>query len=260
MSHAVLFERRDASCEIILNRPERLNAISPELVADGREVLEDVRHRSVRAALLRGAGRAFCAGGDVKIFAERVAEGEALSRSEIDPMHRLFEELYALPKPLVAAVHGACAGAGLSLLLTCDLALAADDAVFDLAYLRVGLSPDGGASYLLPRHLGLKRATELLLRPRKLSAHEALELGLINQVLPASELLEGARALVAELAAGPTQAYANVKQLLRRSFSNDLRAQLSLESELIRESSETEDFREGVRAFVEHRAPHFIGR
>ena len=148
----------------------------------------------------------------------------------------------------------------MSLVLACDLAVASDDAKFNLAYVGIGLSPDGGSTFFLPRHLGLKKATEIFMMPRNISAEEALELGLINRVVPATDLLEESRAFAEKLAGGATIAFGHIKQLVRDSFRNNLHDQLILESDFVCASSQTEDFQAGVAAFLEKKPPKFTGK
>jgi len=260
MSELVITEKRGAVLEIVLNRPERLNSFGIELLEQLHEALGDANRRDVRAVMLRGAGRGFCGGGDLRYFAQLIADDETIPNEMPDELHRVVEDIRRLPKPVLAMVHGGCAGGGLALTLACDMAIASDDAVFSMAYTKVGLSPDGGTSFFLPRHLGFKRSLELMMKGDRLTAAQALELGLVNRVVPASELLHATRAEVAALAAGPSAAYARIKELVRRSFDNDLRRQLAFESEMLCESSETADFREGVAAFFDKRAPSFVGR
>ncbi|HUH03171.1 MAG TPA: enoyl-CoA hydratase-related protein [Kofleriaceae bacterium] len=256
----VVTARDGAVVEIVLNRPDRLNAIEHSLVAGVRAALSSARADDVRAVIIRGEGRAFCAGGDLVRFGELVESGAGVDQQLPDELHAMVEDLRTLPKPVIALVHGACAGAGMSLALACDLVIAADDAFFNLAYSGIGLSPDGSSTYFLPRHVGLKKATELFFAPRKLGATAVLELGLINQIVPAADLLQAGRAYARGLAAGPTRAFAAVKALLLQTFTNDLPTQLALETRYVVETSATEDFADGVRAFLAKRPPAFHGR
>jgi 2-(1,2-epoxy-1,2-dihydrophenyl)acetyl-CoA isomerase len=246
--------------ELVLNRPSRLNALDYELITELCAAVKLASDSSVRSVIIRGEGRAFCAGGDVKFFKQIADAGSGLPLEMPERLHLFLEALATLEKPVLALVHGPCAGAGMSLMLACDLAIVADDAKFSLAYLGIGLSPDGGMTHFLPRHVGLKRAMELLLTPELLEPERALQLGLINRIVVRDQLLEVGRTLAALLAAGPTAAIGRAKKLLRQSSSNDLHTQLALETLSIVDSVGTSDFREGVTAFVEKRLPHFTGR
>lgn len=255
-------ERRDAVTRIELNRPEALNAFTPQL---GGELLDAVRRASgdsgVRALLLTGAGRAFSAGADVKQSRTLTAEGQPdLSSSLREVYNPIIFELRAAPKPVVAAVNGPAAGIGCSLALACDQIVAAESAYFLLAFVRIGLIPDGGASYLLPARIGLARATRLAMLGERLPAPEALDWGLVDEVCPEGELAERAGALAARLAAGPTVALANMKRALGAAVLPALAKQLELEATLQQEHAATADYAEGVLAFKEKRETRFEGR
>lgn len=253
-----------AVSEIVLDRPEVLNAVDREtidgLAAAAATVAADA---GVRAVLLRGEGAAFCAGGDIRMFgalsglpaAERGEALRALVRS-LDP---LLVRLRQMPKPVVAAVQGAAAGFGLSLVLAADLAIAAEDAVFASGYVNLAASPDGGMTLTLPRTVGLKRAAELVFLGERFDAGRAAELGIVNRVVPTAELLGAARALTRRLAAGPARALAAGKALLQESVGLLLDRQLAREAESFAVCAMSEDFVEGVRAFLEKRSPHFAG-
>lgn len=250
----------DTWFEIILHHPQNRNAISFELIDDLNVAVEQATNPAYRAVLIRGEGPAFCVGGDVKAFSELVARGEHIPVDAPNNLHRIMKGLQTLDKPVIAAVHGSCAGAGVSLMLACDLALAAEQTKFFMAYLTIGTSPDGGSTYFLPRHVGSKKAAELFFANKPFSVEEALEWGLINSIHPANELFDAAQQLAQRLAAGPTQAYAKLKQLLHATGGNTLEQQLALEAQLFSDSSKTEDFREGVTSFAEKRRPTFTGK
>ena len=234
----ILKERQDGVLVLTLNRPEKLNAITGELLdALYAALKEGEEDREVRALLLTGAGRAFSAGQDLTEFGDRKPDYEAHLRR----YNRVVEALSGLEKPLVVAVNGVAAGAGMSLALWGDLRLAAVGASFTTAFVRIGLVPDSGLSFLLPRLVGLAKAQELLLLSPRLSAEEALALGLVHRVVPAEKLMEEALSLAKELAQGPTRAYA-------------------LEAVLQGQAGQTQDHEEGVRAFREKRPPRFQGR
>jgi 2-(1,2-epoxy-1,2-dihydrophenyl)acetyl-CoA isomerase len=260
----VIVRRHDGVFEIMLNRPEILNAVNRETIADlaaavGEAGADDTAH----TVLLRGAGTHFCAGGDITMFAELIrltpAERQKALYEIVDTLHPLLVRMRHMPKPVVAAVQGAAAGFGLSLVLAADLALAAEDAVFTSGYIHLGTSPDGGMTASLPRIVGLKHAAELMLLGDRFDARRALELGLVNRVVPAEKLAAEAAALAARLAAGPTQAYGRTKALLQATLGDGFDAQLRRETENFAACAASEDFAEGVRAFLEKRAPVFTG-
>ena len=244
---------------LTLNRPDAANAIDFSLSSALAEAASSLRARDdVRAVLLSGAGDRFCGGGDVKTFAASEGVDETL-RTIVDRLHEAIEDLYAIGAPIVAAVQGSAAGAGLSLMTGADLVVAAASTKFVMAYTAIALSPDGGSTYVLPRMIGVRRALELALTNRVLSADEALEWGLVTQVVPDAELTNAAEALVQQLAAGPTRAFATAKRLMRASLANDLKTQLADEADGIVAAGRTADAREGVTAFVEKRPPKFRG-
>ena len=253
----VLKERQDGVLVLTLNRPEKLNAITGELLdALYAALKEGEEDREVRALLLTGAGRAFSAGQDLTEFGDRKPDYEAHLRR----YNRVVEALSGLEKPLVVAVNGVAAGAGMSLALWGDLRLAAVGASFTTAFVRIGLVPDSGLSFLLPRLVGLAKAQELLLLSPRLSAEEALALGLVHRVVPAEKLMEEALSLAKELAQGPTRAYALTKKLLLETYRLSLTEALALEAVLQGQAGQTQDHGEGVRAFREKRPPRFQGR
>ena len=253
----VLKERQDGVLVLTLNRPEKLNAITGELLdALYAALKEGEEDREVRALLLTGAGRAFSAGQDLTGFGDRKPDYEAHLRR----YNRVVEALSGLEKPLVVAVNGVAAGAGMSLALWGDLRLAAVGASFTTAFVRIGLVPDSGLSFLLPRLVGLAKAQELLLLSPRLSAEEALALGLVHRVVPAEKLMEEALSLAKELAQGPTRAYALTKKLLLETYRLSLTEALALEAVLQGQAGQTQDHEEGVRAFREKRPPRFQGR
>ena len=262
--HSVVVQRREAVFEIMLNRPEVLNAANRELIGElAAATAEAAEDRSARVVLLRGAGTHFCAGGDITMFGELVGlppveRRKALYRI-VDGLHPLLIHLRHMPKPVVAAVQGAAAGFGLSLVLAADLAFAAEDAVFASGYIQLGTSPDGGMTLTLPRTVGPKRAAELMFLGDRFDARRALELGIVNRIVPAGALLDAVRALGARLAAGPARAYAAGKALLQAAVGETLDRQLRHEAESFAACAATDDFVEGVRAFLEKRRPDFSG-
>jgi 2-(1,2-epoxy-1,2-dihydrophenyl)acetyl-CoA isomerase len=261
----VIIERNGAVFEIILNRPEVLNAIGRDtiaaLAAAAAEAAED---KAARAVLLRGAGTHFCAGGDIAMFGELIrlspAQRHKMLYQTVDALHPLLVRLRHMPKPVVAAVQGAAAGFGLSLVLAADLAVAAEDAVFACGYVHLGTSPDGGMTTLLPRTVGLKLASELTMLGERFDARRALALGLVNRLVAPEQLRTESGALAVRLAAGPAEAYARTKALIQATIGDGFEAQLRREAENFAACAATEDFVEGVRAFLEKRRPNFTSR
>jgi 2-(1,2-epoxy-1,2-dihydrophenyl)acetyl-CoA isomerase len=243
-----------------LNRPTVLNAFDAAMAEAFLARIEDIAARdNVRAILIKGEGRGFCAGGDVAEFTGG-GDPEAAIEAIIQPLHAGLRILDSLKQPSVACLHGAVAGAGFSLALACDLAIAAENAKFTLAYARIGATPDGSGTFHLPRLVGMRKAKELALLAETIDAAEALRLGLINRVVPADTVEAEAMALARRLANGPTQAYGRIKSLLAASGGNTLAEQLEAERQAFRASTHTADFREGVAAFLEKRPASFTGR
>lgn len=264
MTDTILVEREGAIATVVLNRPEKLNALTkPMWRRLGAAMTELSADDSLRCVVLRGAGGNFQAGGDVKMFYDMrelaPAERRRLMERFIHEMHPVVMTLRRMPKPVLASVAGAAAGFGMSLMLACDLVLAADDAFFSLAYCLIGTSPDGSSTYSLPRVVGLKRAMELALLGERIDAATAHGYGLVNRVVPAAELEAETAKLAARLAAGPTRAYAHTKALLNRSLQSSYEDQLQAELERFGDCVTTDDFMEGVSAFVEKRDPQFKG-
>lgn len=255
----VLLERQGAVATIRFNRPKQLNAIDAPLaehfLAATREIAEDA---SLRVVVLAGAGKHFMAGGDLAVF--RAAPTPETARSLIEPLHEAILTLARLQQPVVACLKGAVAGAGLSVALSADLAIAADDCRFTTAYARIGASLDGSSTWFLPRVVGLRKALELALLAEPFDAAEALRLGLVNRVVPAAEIDGACAALAERLAAGPTHAYGRIKRLLRASSEHDLPAQLDDELEAFCLGTGTADFVEGISAFLEKRPAKFSGK
>jgi 2-(1,2-epoxy-1,2-dihydrophenyl)acetyl-CoA isomerase len=253
----------DSVANVTLNRPERLNAWNQKFGEELRDaLLKDAADPSVRAVLITGAGRGFSSGADLKDMLE-----QAMSGAPVPDVGELLRERYhpiitgirELPKPVVAAVNGPAVGIGCSLALACDLIWAAESAVFGLAFVNIGLVPDGGSTFLVPAAVGKARAHEMALLGQPITAEQALEWGLINRVVPDDKLMEEAGELAKRLAAGPTRSYANSKRALNNSILKIMGEQLDLEAQIQSEMAGTADFTEGVQAFVEKRDPVFKG-
>ena len=259
---SVLFEVQQGYARVTLNRPEKLNSFNPEMHERLREALAEVKRRDdVRAVLLTGAGRGFCAGQDLS---DRVikagAEPPDLGYTIDTYYNPLVRTLRSLEKPVVCAVNGVAAGAGASIALACDLVLAARSASFIQAFSKIGLMPDCGGTYFLPRLVGMARAMGLALLGEKLSAEDAERVGLIWKCVDDARLMDEAEAIAAGFGKGPSKAYGAIKQALYASPHNTLDAQLDLERDRQRELGRTGDYREGVSAFMAKRGPEFEGR
>ena len=262
----LLIECEDGVATLTMNRPEARNALSAEM----RSGLDDAFHSfenddAVRCVVLRGAGEHFMAGGDVKSFASILADEDPadirdLLLHRIHDLHLIMFAMRRLPKPVIASVRGAAAGAGVSLAACCDLIIAAEDSFFTLAYTLIGTSPDGGSTYALPRALGVKKAMEMALLGERLDAETMARFGLVNFVVPTQELEAETQALARRLADGPTRAHGHAKRLMYGSFENQMERQLQMEAEAFADCATTEDFREGVTAFLEKRPAAFQGR
>ncbi len=260
-NQSILHETRDGIASVTLNRPEVLNSFNKPMARLLQAVLaEAAADQRVRCVLLKGAGRAFCAGQDLVEAVPKdgpPAEVEEFVRHSYNPLIRAIREI---EKPVVCAVGGVAAGAGANIALACDFVIASRDASFLQAFCKIGLVPDSGGTFFLPRLAGLARATAMTMLGEKLSAEEALRIGLIYKVAEPSELESEAAGLAAKLARMPTRALAFTKMALNRSLSNDLHAQLEVEAELQAAASRTDDYREGVDAFLNKRKPEFTGR
>ena len=257
----ILVSRDAGVLSVTLNRPDKLNAFNPEMHKLLREALEEARDEpDVRAVLLTGSGRGFCAGQDLS---ERTRSAAAapidLSVSLGSDYNPLVRRLRALPKPIVCAVNGVAAGAGANIALACDIVLAARSASFVQSFSKLGLVPDSGGTYFLPRLVGSARAMGLALLAERLSAEEAERWGLIWKAVDDERLVEEATGIARTLAAGPTKGYGLIKKALQASAGNSLDAQLDLERDLQREAGLSEDYREGVAAFMQKRKPGYKG-
>jgi 2-(1,2-epoxy-1,2-dihydrophenyl)acetyl-CoA isomerase len=251
----------DGVAAITLNRPEAANALSAEMA---RELHDAVLHidadDAVRAVIITGSGRFFCAGGDLKSFADQGDDLPRFVKGMAGEFHMAISRMHRMDAPVIMAVNGVAAGAGFSLMLAGDLAIAAESARFTMAYTRAGLTPDGSSTYFLPRAVGLRRAKELTLLNRMLSAQEALAWGLVNEVVPDDELAARGRALAAELAAGPTLAYGAAKRLLDDGLNATLETAMVDEAQAISAMARSADGREGIAAFIAKRPAEYRRR
>jgi 2-(1,2-epoxy-1,2-dihydrophenyl)acetyl-CoA isomerase len=258
----ILLDTAQNVATITLNRPDALNGLTIRMTEELVDALIRCRaDTNVRAVIVKGAGRGFCAGGDVKAFGESLRSDPLTHiRTLAMHLHASVAEIRRMEKPVIAQVHGAAAGAGMSLALACDLTIASETAQFSIAYVKVGLSPDGSATYFLPRLVGPKKALEIFYTGDLIDAGEALRLGLVNRVVPDAEMEKETQALAQQLAQGPTLALARAKELVYRSLSESLETQLENERELLGLRTLSDDFREGVQAFIDKRQPKFRGR
>ena len=256
--HHLRIERRGAVALLSLDRAGVANTLNPQLareLADAAAACD--ADKSVRAVVLTGSGRFFCAGGDVKAMAGfGEATGERI-KALADDLHRAISTFARMDAPLVIAVNGPAAGAGLSLAAIGDLVVAADDAHFTMAYSSVGLSPDGSSTWYLPRLIGLRRTQELMFTNRRLSAQEALEWGLVHKLAPASSTLDKAMHWAESLASGASASHASIRRLLLASWGNGLETQMELEGRSIAACAAGAEGREGVAAFAQKRKPKF---
>ncbi len=257
----ILFEARDGVATITLNDPERLNPITRPMLRELRVALGQTEEdESLRVLVLTGAGRGFCSGQDLTEAVVQTSNPAETVAESLDAFyHPLIDALRALRVPTIAAINGIAAGAGANIALHCDLVVAAESASFVEAFTRIGLVPDCGGTWLLPRLVGEARARALMMLAEPLSAEEAVAWGLIYEAVPDESFTEEVQALAARLAQGPTRAYTMVREALDSGASHSLSAQLDVERALQAEAAGSADFREGVAAFREKRAPKFGG-
>lgn len=256
----ILLERSGAIAHLRFNRPAALNTINRAMAEAFLEACRALRDDpALRVVLLSAEGKAFMAGGDVVEIGAAPGEAPQRARAIIAPLHAGLAILGGLAQPVIASVHGAVAGAGVSIALACDLCIGADDTCFNLAYARIGASPDGSASWSLPRVVGLRKAMELMLLCENVEAAEALRLGMLNRVVARAELERESMALAQRLAEGPTLALGHTKRLLRTSFERDYASQLEAEQAAFCASAASADFSEGLAAFFARRRAVFSG-
>ncbi len=258
----IILEMQSGVGVITLNRPDSLNALTSEVGRDFQAAVAEARTRGARAILITGAGRAFCAGGDLREM-KKIAEREGKVEAFFDEPLRLLNDCILLirqtPLPFIAAVNGAASGGGCNLALACDLVVAGESAKFNQAFVKIGLVPDCGGTFILPRLVGWKLASEMMMTGDVVSAGRALEIGMINVIVPDGELMARAMAMAERLAGSPTVAIGQIKKLLEASATNNYADQLELERKAQIDTGKTNDFREGVTAFIEKRAAKFLG-
>jgi 2-(1,2-epoxy-1,2-dihydrophenyl)acetyl-CoA isomerase len=258
----IKYELQENVATITFNRPEALNALSLGLTKDLFSAVEKAIEDKARAVILTGEGRAFCSGGDLRemqLMWQKEGRIEAFMEEPLKALHDVILLIRETPIPFLAAVQGVCAGAGTNFALACDLVFAADNASFNEAFVRIGLSPDCGGSFFLPRAVGEKLAAEIFMTGETISAERALAIGMINRVAAADNLMNEAMLMAKRLSLAPTASIGRIKKMLNQSFSNNLTQQLDLEHALQIESGKGNDFKEGVQAFFEKRQPNFTG-
>ena len=259
----LLTEKKNVVGIITLNRPDKLNAFSDELTFQLQDALKEMeKDKEVRAIILTAAGRGFCAGQDLqsRSIAQEMGERPSLGDSIRRRYNPIVIKLRRIEKPIIAAVNGVAAGAGASIAFACDYRIVTDKVNFIQSFTKVGLIPDSGATFILTRLVGLTKAFELMLSADKLSAEEALNLGIINKIVGEDDLMKEAVALAEKLAAGPTKAFGLTKRAVNRAVFDDLEELLEYEASLQEIAGRSDDFAEGVKAFVEKRTPQYTGK
>lgn len=261
-NETIQVETHGAVFVITLNRPDSLNALTVAMGQEVKAAMSSAADAGARAIVLTGAGRAFCAGGDLREM-QRMAQQDGRIEAFFDEPLRLLNEcvllIRKLPLPIIAAVNGVASGGGCNLALACDLVIAGESARFNQAFVKIGLTPDCGGTFILPRLVGWKRAAELMMTGDVIGARQAAEMGMINRVVADDELMAQAMALAERLAQAPTAAIGRTKELLEASAISDYGQQLELERKTQLLSGTTRDFTEGVAAFIEKRPPKFTG-
>ncbi len=257
----IAMENKGNTATLKLNRPEKLNAINEKMIEELRTEIARISQKpEVRVLVITGAGRAFCSGADVADMAKAATGAPAKVRSWTQMAHKLIDAITNLEKPVIAKVNGLAVGIGCSLALSADIIIASENAFFSLIFSKIGLIPDGGSSYHLPRLIGLAKAKELIFTARRIDSKEAEELGLINSVVQASDLDNEVNKLAEQLASGPTVALGIAKKIMNKGMNMDLGAVLEIEATGQALAGTTEDAREGIMAFLEKREPKFQGR
>lgn len=258
----IQLEMQGSICVLTLNRPERLNALTVAVAKDFKAAVHEALERGARVIVLTGTGRAFCAGGDLREMQDIASKEGRLEAFFDEPLRIVNESIMLIretPVPFIAAVNGVASGGGCNLALACDIVIAAESAKFNQAFIKIGLVPDCGGTFILPRLVGWKRAAELMFTGELITAQRAAEMGMINSVAADGELMSQVLAMAEKLANAPTAALGRIKQLMDASATNDWQSQLDLERRMQIESGKTKDFVEGVAAFLEKRPPRFVG-
>jgi 2-(1,2-epoxy-1,2-dihydrophenyl)acetyl-CoA isomerase len=254
----IIFEANDKIARIVLNRPDAANAVDAEMARELEDCIAHCDTASVRAVILTGNGKIFCAGGDLKGFAAQPPDKlPGFIERTAGHLHRALARMARMDAPVIAAVNGAAGGAGMSLACAADFVIAVESARFTMAYTRAGLTPDGSSTYFLPRIVGFRRAAELILANPVLTAQQACDLGIVTKVVPDADLQKEAEAMAVQFAQGATLAFGAVKRLLLASATNSLETQLELEAATIARMTTTADAQEGIAAFIGKRQPKF---
>tara|TARA_Y100000590_G_scaffold399758_1_gene483318 strand:- start:177 stop:965 length:789 start_codon:yes stop_codon:yes gene_type:complete len=256
----VILEKNNRIATVILNRPNSNNAIDLNLVKDLYEAFKDCHHdNTIRSVIFTGNGNMFSAGGDLLLFKENSDNLGSLVTDMTTYFHLAVTLMQRMEKPIVTAINGTAAGGGLSLALCGDIIISSDQAKFSCAYTAAGLSPDGSMTYVLPRLIGIKKTKELMITNRRFLPDEALDIGMIDQVVKHEELMKVSTEIAMNLADGATKAYGAVKSLLAETFSSTLESHLEQEARLLNVRAQSHDGKEGVKAFIEKRKPNFKG-
>lgn len=255
---AILFEINNGIATITLNRPDKYNAYNKEMALELQAALEKCAQPEIRVVAITGAGKAFCSGQDLAEAMQTVGNNIIQALDEL--YHPVVNKIRSLEKPVVALVNGVAAGAGASIALCCDIIVATESAAFAQAFSKIGLVPDSGSSYFLPRYIGIQKASALMMLGEKVNAKDAEAMGMIYQFYSDADFANKSATLLESLAQIPTRALALIKQQLNESLQNNLTAQLELEAKLQQQASKTADFKEGVLSFLEKRKPNFKGK